>query len=143
MKAWAETLLHSRFVRIVIIGGIGFVVQTIVFETLAIYFGLISPSTATLLGGECGLLTNFALNERFSFRDRLTSAGNLAPRLLRFHLVVSGSLFIQWGVLFVTEHATANIFYIHIAYISGLLLGFISNYIGYHLFVWTRAENAA
>lgn len=131
-----NTFIHSRFFRILTIGGIGFFVQTLVFEALGFYMHLVSPSIAAIIGGELAVLTNFSLNERFSFNDRVTITDRPLLRLVRFHMVISGSLFIQWALISLTEQYTESVLLLHIAYISGVLLGFISNYIGYHLFVW-------
>ena len=136
LLGWMRVLLQSRFLRIVIIGGIGFVIQTCIFELLGIYLHLLRPSIAAVLGGEVGVLVNFFLNERYSFQERVTHKPPLLPRLMRFHLVVAGSLFIQWALLSFTEAHTQSLLLIHLSYVSGLVLGFISNYIGYHLFVW-------
>jgi putative flippase GtrA len=132
----AHTFLRSRFLRIFIIGGIGVLLQTLVFEALGVYLGIVSLSTAAVAGGELGVLANFSLNERFSFPDRIAHTDSLLPRLMRFHMIVAGSLFIQWALLFFAEHHTQNILLLHAAYLGGIVLGFISNYIGYHLFVW-------
>lgn len=137
-----HTFLHSRFLRIFVIGGIGVVLQTIIFEVLGVYLEIVSLSTAAVIGGELGVLTNFYLNERFSFSDRIAGAGALLPRLLRFHTIVAGSLFIQWAVMYFAEHQTQDITLLHAAYIGGIVLGFISNYTGYHLFVWKKVEPA-
>jgi putative flippase GtrA len=132
--------LRSRFLRIFIIGGIGFVVQTIVFEVVGVFLGLVSLSTAAVLGGELGVLTNFVLNERFSFSDRVSQSASRALRLLRFHGVVAGSLFIQWLSVFTAEQYTEDIVLLHLAYVSGVIVGFVSNYIGYHLIVWKKSQ---
>jgi putative flippase GtrA len=126
----------------VFVGGVGFLIQTIVFELLSFYLGLVTPSTATLLGGECGILANFFLNERISFADRVGVAGHYSKRLLTFHSVVSVSLLIQWATLFTAEHFTSSILYLHMAYIAGLVLGFISNLFGYHMFVWKGVKES-
>lgn len=131
-------LLHSRFLKIVLVGAAGLMAQTVVFELLAIIFQIMSASTATVIGGEFGLLTNFFLNERFSFRDRVNTADSTLYRLSKFHLVVAGSIFIQWLVVFTTEQFTSDLLYIHSAYAGGIILGFISNYTWYHLFVWKK-----
>lgn len=136
IRVWVQTFSRSRFLRIVIIGGIGFLLQTFVFEVLGIYLHLVSLSTAAILGAELGVLTNFSLNERFSFKDRIAHDSPLTPRLVRFHIIVTGSLCIQWTLMYFAEHHTQNVLVLHGAYISGVMLGFISNYIGYHLFVW-------
>ena len=131
-------LRYSRIMRVAFFGGMGVIVQTIIFETLGIWLGLLRPSLATLLGAEFGIITNFFLNNRFSFNDRTHAP--LSMRLLRFHAVVSGSLFIQWLCVFTAESLTANTWVIHGAYAGGILLGFASNYTGYRLWVWKHHE---
>lgn len=123
-----------RVLRVAFFGGIGVVVQTVIFETLGIWLGLVRPSTAVLIGAEMGVITTFFLNNRFSFNDR--EHASLLRRLLRFHAVVSGSLFIQWLCVFTAESLTSSAWIIHGAYAAGILLGFISNYTGYRLWVW-------
>jgi putative flippase GtrA len=127
-------LLRVRFLRVMAIGAIGLSVQTVIFEILGIWLELLRPSLATLIGAEFGVVTNFFLNNRFSFNDRVHAP--LYMRLLRFHLVVSGSLAIQWLCVFTAESFTSNVWIIHAAYATGILLGFVSNYTGYRLWVW-------
>ncbi len=112
----------------------GVVVQTIVFEAASFWFGLLRPSLATLLGAEMGVMLNFSLNNRFSFNDRVHAP--LPMRLLRFHLVISGSLVIQWTCVYTAEMLGAGFIALHAAYAVGILLGFASNYTGYRLWVW-------
>ncbi len=131
-------LRYSRLFRVAFFGGMGVVVQTVVFEVLGIWLGLVRPSFATLIGAEFGVITNFFLNNRFSFNDRVHAP--LPRRLLRFHLVVSGSVFIQWLFVFTAESLHANAWMIHGAYLAGILIGFISNYTWYRLWVWKHYE---
>ena len=136
IMVWMRTFLRSHFLRIFIIGGIGVFVQTIVFEILGIWLGLVQPSTATVLGAELGVVMNFLLNNRFSFTN--SPQTSLGARLLRFHLVVAVSIVIQWLFVFTAEHVTSNLLVLHGAYVAGIVIGFLSNYIGYHLFVWKQ-----
>lgn len=140
IRAWMRTLFLSRFARVFVIGGIGVVVQTVVFEVLGIFLGIVSPSTAVVLGAEVGILTNFYLNNRYSFRDREHGL-SLLSRLVRFHLVVSGSIILQWLLVFLAERQTSSILLIHGAYAAGIILGFIWNYTFYLLFVWRHRES--
>ena len=142
VRAWMRIFLYSRFLRVFIIGGVGVLVQTIVFEILGIYLQLFSPSTAVVIGAEAGILTNFYLNNYFSFRHRQHHISILS-RLARFHLVVSGSVFLQWLFVFVVEHQTSSVLVIHIAYAIGIALGFIWNYTFYHLFVWRQPTSSS
>ncbi len=124
--------------RVAMIGVIGVLVQTVIFEVAGIWLELMRASTASLLGAEMGVLTGFVLNNRYSFNDR--SHAPLWTRLARYHMVVSGSLLIQWLCIFGTEMFTEAWLPLHAAYVAGILLGFISNYTGYRLWVWRHHE---
>ena len=128
---------HMRVTRVVMVGAVGFVIQSLIFEILGIRLSLVAASTATLIGGECALLSNFFLNDRVSFHDKGRGISRLA-RLARFHLVSSGSLATQWILVFVVEHMTQNLLALRGAYLIGVGLGFVLNYTGYYLFVWQR-----
>jgi len=134
-RARTRAFLNSRFVHVFVIGGVGVVVQTVVFEILGIFLRIVSPSTAAVLGAEIGVLTNFYLNNRYSFHDRQHDI-SLLSRLARFHLVVSGSLFLQWLFVFIIERQTDSLLAIHAEYVVGIILGFVWNYTFYLLFVW-------
>ncbi|MES2203246.1 MAG: GtrA family protein [Patescibacteria group bacterium] len=139
MKTHLLRLYHSRLVRTLFVGAIAVVVQTSIFEAAAVWLGLVSPSTAVLLGGECGILTNFFINNRISFADR-RAEGVLLNRLLRFHLVVAGSVFIQWLFVFGAEHWSSSLLVLHAAYAAGIVIGFVWNYTWYTLWVWRHHE---
>ena len=129
--------LNARIVRALAVGAVAVFVQTVVFEVLGILLRVVSPSTAVVIGAETGILTNFYLNNRFSFQDRRRDIP-LSSRLARFHLVVSGSVFLQWLLVFIVEHQTSSSLLIHGAYAAGIILGFAWNYTFYLLIVWRR-----
>lgn len=129
---WLTYIYRSRPARVLAFGAVGVVAQTIVFEA-GIWIVELRPSIATLIGAECGILTSFILNNRFSFG---ATGQSITHRLARYHMVVSGSLCIQWLSVFTVESFTQNILIIHIAYAGGIVAGFFLNYTGYRLFVW-------
>jgi len=124
-----------------LVGGIAATSQTIIFETLGVLLRIVAPSTAVLIGAEAGILTNFYLNNRFNFKDRHHST-SLTLRLAKFHLVVSGSVLLQWLFVHTAESNTKNILYIQLAYVAGIMLGFAWNYTLYLLFVWKHQETS-
>lgn len=135
LYARITAFFRSRIFRVGIIGITGLAIQTSVFELLGIYLKLIPPSSAVIVGGEVSILCIFFLNQRFAFGDKKES-GSMIARLLKFHLVIAGSLFLQWLLTFIAEHLTDNVLIIHAAYLCGVGLGFITNYLGYSLFVF-------
>jgi len=137
---FCKTAASLRIVHTISVGAVAVVAQTAVFETLGIFLHLVSPSTAVIIGAEAGVLTNFYLNNRFSFRDRHHDI-SLFSRFFRFHLVVSGSVILQWLFVFIAEHQTSSYLILHGAYLAGLILGFVWNYTFYLLFVWKQPES--
>lgn len=135
-----RTLPQWRLLRVVTIGGVGFVLQTIVFEVLGIRLHLVRPSTAAVMGGELAILSNFFLNERFSFRDRVAQAAPFISRFVRFHVVSAGSVAVQWILIFAAESLTGEPVILRTTYVAGVLLGFLINYAGYYFWVWRKKE---
>ncbi len=125
----------GRMARVGLVGLCGFVIQTSIFEIIGIQFELLRPSTAALVGGEIAILVGFALNNRYNFSERTLP---VQTRLLRFHTVVAGSLFLQWLFVRLAEHYFGDPMMIRLAYLCGITLGFLSNYIGYTLWVWRK-----
>lgn len=130
-------LFTARVVRALMVGAIAALVQTAVFELLYTISHFTSASTAVVLSAEFGILTNFYLNNRFSFKDR--KGEDTFNRLVRFHVVMIGAVFIQWVCLLATERQTSNLIAIHIAYLVSLVLGFIWNYTCYTTWVWRKS----
>lgn len=131
--------LATRFYhvsRVGLVGLVGFVVQTSFFEAVGIQLELLRPSTATLIGGEIAVLLGFTLNNHFNFPDRTHPT---YIRLFRFHTVVVGSLFLQWLFVFLAElYFPESTAMLRAAYLCGIVLGFLSNYVGYTLWVWRK-----
>lgn len=129
-------LSHWRLPRVLLIGLIGFVIQTIIFEVLGLRLSLVTPSVAAVTGAIFAILSNFLLNERFSFADRVRKTSTASVRLAKFYLVSSGSVAVQWVLLSATEQLTADLLILRIVYVLGVLIGFVTNYLGYYFFVW-------
>lgn len=122
--------------RVACVGLVGFTIQALFFEILGIRLGIMKASTAALIGGEIGIVTNFFLNNHFNFTPH--PEDQLRKRLFRFHAVVLGSLIIQYACVRFAEETSDSLLLLRGAYAIGILLGFVSNYIGYHLFVWKK-----
>ena len=130
---------HSwRLVRVMAVGGVGFIIAASIFEIVGIRMQLVAASTASLIAGECAILSNFFLNDRFSFGEMAAHAESLISRIVRFHLVSSGSLATQWIIVFITESFTSDPLFLRGAFVLGVGIGFIFNYTGYYLWVWRK-----
>jgi dolichol-phosphate mannosyltransferase len=132
-----QNLHQWRLVRVVAVGGAGMVIQTIFFEVFGIWSRILAPSTAAVIGAGIAILSNFFLNERYSFHDSIGSSSRYR-RLIKFCLVSSGSIIIQWSCVFIAERFTESVIALNAVYLLSIALGFLVNYTGYYFFVWRK-----
>jgi len=125
-----------RFVKVVTVGGIGAIVQTLIFNFLRI---IVTPSLATAISVEMAIISNFILNNFWSFKDKKIDIGEkkFFIKLLQFNFYSFGSLIIQMvvmglGVLFFGRSFILE----NILNIIGILLGLSWNYFAYTHFIW-------
>jgi len=138
LRRVAHVLWQKRVYRTALMGVAGLVTQSIIFAILGLWLAVVRPSTAVLFSTEIGLLTNFYLNNRFSFSGN--SHTPLSQRLMRYHTTVLGSFFCQWFFVFLTEQITTNMYALLAAYAAGVVIGFAISYTGYRLWVWEHHD---
>ncbi|HVW82868.1 MAG TPA: glycosyltransferase family 2 protein [Candidatus Paceibacterota bacterium] len=137
----ARTLARWRLLRVALVSGAGLLFQAAFFEIAGVWLHLLAPSIAVLIAGELAVFLNFALHERFSFRDKREAAAPLAPRLVRFQILSLLSIAAQWILVHAAELAGAGPLLLNIAYALGVALGFLAIYAGAYFWVWgARAD---
>jgi dolichol-phosphate mannosyltransferase len=84
---------------------------------------------------EASIISNFILNDRFTFYDRHTGrTGSFFKRLLKFNLTCAAGAVIQYGILIVlTEVAGLNYL---LSNLIGILIAFIWNYVLSLIWTW-------
>lgn len=88
---------HSSFVKFIIVGSIGFIIDF----SLAYFFihliGFAKPN-ANALSSEVAIISNFLFNNFWSFSHKRITGGlfSYLKKLLAFNLTSSGSIAIQW-----------------------------------------------
>ncbi len=142
-----DTLLYiffnSSFVRFSITGFLGFLVD---FGFAAIFIGMmIAKPTANALSAELAIIFNFFVNNFWSFNHKKLQGSYLA-KFVKFNLVSSGAIFIQWFGLKTTLELIGdfnlNFRYIHmpswIVYKVFIIALFVIpySYIMYNTFIW-------
>lgn len=149
-------LIHSRLIKFGIVGGIGFVINTLglfifsrlhIVKTLALsmsqstHISIINTSgTASALGAECAIVSNFILNNLWTFADRkLESRSQILPKFIQFNLASFGSVLIQFIIVGAGTHATGSgtvskFFWL----ISATLIGMVLNFIVYSKLIWRK-----
>jgi dolichol-phosphate mannosyltransferase len=94
----AKRFPWARFAKFCIVGGSGVIVNYAVYLPMTRWAHVLEEYSQAL-SIAVSILTNFVLNEVWTFRDRRTggSAG-FVRRLLQFYLVSLVGAAIQWGV---------------------------------------------
>lgn len=91
----------ARFIKFLIVGGTGFIVQLIIID-ICIRLG-VEQFVASMLGGEAAIISNFLLNNMWTFSDTksIKEKGGFFRRLVKFNTASLGSIGIQGLVTYV------------------------------------------
>ncbi len=123
-----------RFLKFCLVGASGIVVNEGLLWVLTAFGGL-AYQVSSAIGIECSIVSNFLLNDFFTFGDRRSpGAQSRARRLLKFNVVSLVGLGINLGVL----SLLTSVFGVHylLSNLVGIALAFLWNY-GLNTW-WTR-----
>lgn len=101
--------LNSTFIKFCIVGFIGFLINLIGLELF--YQRGFSPAVAAAMGAELAIISNFILNNFWSFsHKRIGEKSNYLQKFLQFNLVSVGAIIIQFiivgtGTYYFGDHA--------------------------------------
>lgn len=128
-------LRHSPFGKFLVVGTIGFIVNTVVLELL-VWWG-IHPAVGSAVGAELAIVSNFILNNRWTFRQRRVTGWRLLPKFLQFNLTSVGAILLQAGTVWVGVSLFGVASY-RLFYILGVGLGLVWNYTMYSQVIWKK-----
>jgi dolichol-phosphate mannosyltransferase len=129
--------LNSSFIKFVIVGAIGFIVD------FGISYSLIETNhtkvwVATLISTETAIICNFILNNFWSFSHKKIRSGkkSFAFSFLKYNIVSSGSILIQTiGMLILVSLFGNSLWYIYkIIIILFIIIPY--SYFFYNKFIW-------
>lgn len=151
-------IMKSKFFKFALVGGLGAAVQ---FMSL-VFFRSILPDfnwgfvtqylTALFLSTEVAVLSNFILNNSWTFAQEKIKAAQLIPKFLQFNVASTGSIIIQLIVgtlgekllglftLFTVPIINMKIDTGHIYVVLGILLGMVWNFFAYTKFIWKKKQ---
>lgn len=130
----------QRFFKFGVVGSSGLAIQTAIFEFFGVVTRVLSPSVATAIGGEVAIISNFMLNNLWTFKDFRVSGWRLIPKFLQFNLTSLLALVIQFVVLRIGESvARGSPVIIQFFYFGAIILVLITNYYIYNKFIWKTA----
>lgn len=136
LRFGVQTEKLEEFLKFAIVGGSGVVINMGCFFLLTRYAGL-KIEYASPIAIEVSILTNFFLNNIWTFRRRNTKIG-LASRILRYHLVTGIAGLVNYGILLLL----AKVFGIHdlMANLIGIIVGTFINFFLNSLWTWRIHE---
>lgn len=83
----------KRFMTFCVVGGVGFIIQTVLSKILIT--NTVSPALAVTVGAEAAILSNFTLNNLWTFAHKKITGMKLFQELFRFNMISIGAIFIQ------------------------------------------------
>ncbi len=129
-----QRVRHGSFGKFMVVGSIGFTINTIILE-LMVKSGF-SPAAGSALGAECAIISNFILNNAWTFRARKISDGKF-QKFLQFNTTSLGALLIQAGTVWVGTNTLGVIWY-RWFYVLGVGIGLVWNYTMYSRVIWKK-----
>jgi len=123
-----------RLLKFIGVGLSGIAVNQVVLWLLTEFAGL-PYYISSIFAIEASIISNFILNDRFTFADRRTGkTGSFILRLLKFNMTCAAGAAIQWGLLVL--FTSVFDFYYLVSNLIGILVAFIWNYILSLVWTW-------
>lgn len=135
LKAQRRSPRAKKIIKFLIVGGWGFVINTIALELL-VWLGL-HPALASALGAEGAIVSNFILNNHWTFKDRKIERARRFGKFLQFNGTSLGAIALQAGIVFLGTHVYGVDSY-RIFYVFGVLTSLGWNYIMYSRVIWRK-----
>lgn len=144
-----DELLSNRIVKFALVGGVGTIVQLISLQIFrSILVGESWYEVAVFLSIEMAIISNFILNNLWTFSDKKLTTKQIPGKFLAFNLSSFGSILIQLAVAALGKAfiGIVPLFTIPVVYMTidtglifvlvGILLGMVWNFFAYSRFIW-------
>lgn len=128
-----HALMRGTLPRFSVVGGIGFLINTLILE-LGVSSGF-HPAAGSAFGAEFAIISNFILNNVWTFKHRKITGASLFPKFVQFNIAALGGLCIQSGTVYIGTHISGLESYF-LWYILGVSIGLIWNYTMYSKVIW-------
>ncbi len=150
LKIRMENILQNRIFKFIVTGGVGAAVQ---FITLRLWRAIFPYQLAFFLGIECAVVSNFVINNAWTFSDRKLKLNQWPAKFIQFNIASSGSILIQQGIALAgekfigTEILLFTVPVIHFRIdtgmmfaIVGIIIGMFWNFFAYNAFIWRKTK---
>lgn len=128
----------QRFIKVCIVGGIGAFIQFTIFNILRLFW---QPEWANALAVELAVVSNFVINNSWTFKDKKIKAEHgkkkLTAKFLQFNIFSFGSILIQFLVMKIgTGVFGRGLLLENFLVAIGVLLGLVYNFTIYTRLIW-------
>ena len=144
MEYIINTLIYIFTIRVIelkqkikfgIVGSIGFIINFSAMEVFYRAFN-ISPDNAVIIGAELAIISNFTLNNLWTFKERrIKRSKKILGKFLQFNLASSGAIIIQKIVVWLGILSFGINFY-RLYFIFAVGIGMFVNYYVYSRVIW-------
>ncbi len=127
----------QRFFKFGVVGGTGLLLQTAFFEYTAVFNHWFTPLIGTLIGAEIAIISNFILNNAWTFKEYKVSGIKLLYKFVQFNLTSLVAMLIQTVFLGVGQVVSkGDPIIIQFFYFSAIIVVLATNYFIYNKFIW-------
>ncbi|MBP7768239.1 glycosyltransferase family 2 protein [Candidatus Woesebacteria bacterium] len=146
-KMRIEEILKSKIFKFAMTGGIGALIQLI---TLQLFWKVVSYQLASFLSIEVAILSNFIINNAWTFSDKKITLQEAPAKFIQFNLASAGSIIIQLLIalmgkqfiglftLFTVPYTSFAVNTGSIFAVVGILVGMVWNFFAYTKFIWKK-----
>lgn len=129
-------IINSSFLRFLIVGFTGFVLQTIIAKVL-INIEHIAPGLAVAVGAEAAIISNFTFNQVWTFsHKKIAGRRNILKKFLGFNTAALGAIIIQSIAVTIGTHFFGRGSWFIFMVSSIVLLVIPYSYFIYHKVIW-------
>ncbi len=134
IQRW-DWFVHGSFGKFCVVGSVGFTINTLLL-LLGVRMGA-HPSISAAIGAECAIISNFMLNNAWTFRKRKISGTKKILKFLQFNATSVGAIVIQSSTIWIgTKFFGLSVYFLF--YIFGVGIGLIWNYLMYSRVIWKK-----
>lgn len=130
-----KEILTGSFGKFLVVGSIGFIINTTVLEMM-VRLGF-HPAWGSGIGAELAIISNFFLNNSWTFGSRKVRGLRAVVKLLQFNITSLGAVIIQTGTVWIGTTQFGMTPY-RWFYILGVGIGLVWNYTMYSKVIWKK-----
>ncbi len=140
---WLRLQAMHYFIKMSLVGGVGMVLQLVLFNIIRHFM---PPQYANSIAVEIAIISNFLLNNAYSFKDKKLSRSEygvrgLFKKAVNFNVISLVSLLIQFVVMTIGVDLLGRGFWVENGFlIIGVGIASINNYFTYSRFIWKNKK---